>query len=67
MPLHCQTSDVVFFNSITSAISLVNLICTLYASRHQDDLLGIRKAVQASAQELADQLPLNPFATMLIP
>ena len=67
LTLHCQTSDVVFFNSITSAISLVNLICTLYASRHQDDLLSIRKAVQASARELADQLPPNPSSTMIVP
>lgn len=61
LTLRCQTTDVVFFNSITSAISLVNLICTLYASLHQDDLLRIRQDVQVSDQELAERLPPKRF------
>lgn len=48
LALCCETSDVVFYNSITSAISLVNLICTLYASRHREQLLRLRDAVQGT-------------------
>lgn len=54
--LHCDTSDVVFYNSITSAISLVNLLCTLYASRHQSTLLELRNAVQDTAQAMDQML-----------
>lgn len=46
----------VFYNSITSAISLVNLLCTLFASRHQAKLLDVRNAVQATAQAMDQAL-----------
>lgn len=56
LALRCDTSDVVFYNSITSAISLVNLLCTLFASRHQAKLLDVRNAVQATAQAMDQAL-----------
>lgn len=59
LALHCDTSDVVFYNSITSAISLVNLLCTLYASQHQSTVLDLRNAVQGTAQAMDQALDNN--------
>lgn len=50
--LCCDTSDVLFYNSITAAISLVNLLCILYASRHQDDLINTRNRIQRTVDDL---------------
>lgn len=52
LTLCCDTSDLVFYNSITGAISLVNLLCTLYASRHQTGLLAVRDTVQNTVEEM---------------
>ena len=50
--LTCDTSDVLFYNSITAAISLVNLLCILYASQHQDDLINTRNRIQRTVDDL---------------
>lgn len=54
--LCCDTSDLLFYNSITSAISMVNLICSEYASLHQDHLMEARQRIQAVTDELAIEL-----------
>lgn len=51
--LCCDTSDLLFYNSITSAISLVNLVCSEYVSQHQDQLMHARQRIQAVTDELA--------------
>jgi len=56
--LCCDTSDVLFYNSITSAISLVNLLCTMYASHHQNDLINTRNRIQRVADEMAVELQI---------
>lgn len=56
--LCCDTTDVVFYNSITAAIALMNLLCTLYASRHQDDLINTRSRIQHTVDDLTEQVKL---------
>lgn len=54
--LCCDTTDVLFYNSITAAISMVNLLCSLYASRHQDDLINTRNRIQHTVDDLSSEL-----------
>ncbi len=57
--LCCDTSDLLFYNSITAAISLVNVLCSEYASLHQDQLIQTRQHVQTIVDELSFELQLQ--------
>ncbi|MEA5011812.1 MAG: MurR/RpiR family transcriptional regulator [Angelakisella sp.] len=45
--LPCSTGDLLFYNSITAPISLVNLICTLLAVETKSDFRATRDRIQA--------------------
>lgn len=50
--LPCATGDLLFYNSITAPISLVNLLCTLLAIESKSDFRTTRDHIQALHKEI---------------